>query len=141
MPTNTPIPTHSTGDYLSSTDWNTLPKLNTAIGLYGVTAASDSGTPPSTTGPNFLMQAGVQTGTTSASGIITITYPNAFPTGTLICMVTSDDVSIASDIVFEGTHTAFPATASVYNLQCRTGSTGATLNNTLYRVNFLAIGF
>lgn len=81
------IPTHSTNDYLSSTDWNTLPTLNTQGGLYGVGACL-VGTAPSTSAPNFLTQTGRINQNADVNSHLLLTFPNAFPNGLVSVQVT-----------------------------------------------------
>lgn len=83
----TTIPTHSTGDYLSSSDWDTLTQLNTAVGLFG-TSTAIAGTPGATVAPSWYIQTGVLVATATAANF-TCTFANAFPNGLLCCFMGS----------------------------------------------------
>ena len=90
MPTNTPIPNHASLDFLGSQEWNTLTKLNNAIPMLGTTGAL-LGAPPAATAPNFYPQGGSTAGTTTAGGILTISFPVTFPGGVLTIVTTNGD--------------------------------------------------
>ena len=81
------IPTHATGDYLASGDWNTLTPLNTSVGVFAAGGAW-LGTLPSLTAPNFLIGAGYGSVTfTAGSGSVLFT---AFPHGVLAVVLTGN---------------------------------------------------
>ena|SRR5665213_2256421 len=79
MPTNTPIPTVTTGQAIAAATQNDVAVLNNAIGLFGATGTPLYGSIPPSTAPNFYMQFGVATGTTGSNGALNITFPSAFP--------------------------------------------------------------
>ena len=135
MPTNTPIPTHAVGDVLSSPDWNTLPKLNTGVAMYGV-GTTLAGSAPPTTAPNFLLQAGNPNGvTTTGLGLISVTFPNAFPNGLVAVTVTPNVVDSPAFMAFDGNPTASGFTCYVYN------QTGSVVASTPIEFCWIAIGF
>ena len=129
MPTNTSIPTHSVGDVLSSPDWNTLTKLNSAVGLFG-TASTITGSAPLPNNPGFYVQAGsyVYSGTSIASG--TVSFPTAFPNFLLVVIVCNGD-SAADNTQVQLTNSGVSLSQFQYALT--NASTG-------FRINWIAIG-
>lgn len=82
------IPTHSTGDYLSSADWNTVVPLNTQVAMYAVGSKFLGGTQPSASAPNWMMQCGYVANPSFATGVATIVYPTPFPNGLMAIQLT-----------------------------------------------------
>ncbi len=131
------IPTHATGDYLSSSDWNTLTPLNNSIGVLAGTA--QSGTLPAVTAPNFQIIAGHATGTTNVSGGLTITLPGGgFPNGLLSAVVCAGDNITSQGVVQIVNASTNKTTISV---NCLTATTPALMNTAAVAVNYIAIGF
>ncbi len=140
MPTNTPIPTHSFGDVLSSSDWDTLPPLNNSIGLYGVGSALGGAEPP-VTAPNFLIQAGSSTTSTDPNGHFLLTFPNAFPNGLVTCVAILGDSNRINMNIMGASSTGASSSFCYFTLVNTT--TGAVVPNVsgAIRYNWIAIGF
>ena len=83
MPTNNVIPTLSTGNVLTATEWNDLTVLNTCIALFGASGTPLVGSLPTATAPNWELQIGSVSGTTSAAGAISFAFPTPFPNGVM----------------------------------------------------------
>ena len=131
------IPTHATGDYLSSSDWNTLTPLNNSIGVLAGTA--QSGTLPAVTAPNFQIIAGSFVGTTNGSGGLTITLPGGgFPNGLLTAVVCPGDSSTGQGVVVLVYSSTSKTTLQV---NCISASAPAPMYGFAVRVNYIAIGF
>ena len=131
------IPTHATGDYLASGDWNTLTPLNNSIGVLAGTA--QSGTLPALTAPNFQIIAGTFLGTTNVSGALTITLPGGgFPNGLLTAVVCPGDGVTGQGVVVLANSSTNKTTLQV---NCISASAPAPMNGSTVRVNYIAIGF
>lgn len=137
MPTNTPIPSLSTGNVLTAGNWDDLVPLNTSIGLFSVGPVI-TGTVPPTTAPNWYIQGGSSAVSTGGTGGFTVNFPTAFPNGlvTVFCCI-GDNLSGASSQAAINTGGAnkvgFVGTAW--------GPTGSTNASTTVRINWIAIGF
>ena len=131
------IPTHATGDYLSSSDWDTLTPLNNSIGV--LAGQAQLGPLPALTAPNFQIIAGSFVGLTNGSGAVTITLPGGgFPNGVLTAVVCPGD-----SITGQGVVVLVNASTNKTTLQvnCMSASAPALLASTNVRVNYIAIGF
>ena len=136
MPTNTPIPTVSTGNVIAAATQNDMAVLNTCIGLLGLTSPGLHGSPPATGAPNYQVQAGTL-GVTFASGTGTLTFPTAFPNGLLTVLTT----------IQAGASTTSSHCAPVYGGSFTTSSvalwgalSGAAATGSYY-VHYIAIGW
>ena len=134
--TATPIPTKSVGDILGAANWNTLVPLNKAVGILNATAAQ-TGSLPAVTAPNFQIQAGCSTGTTTSGGGLTITFPTAFTSGlvTVVACVGDNITSQGMVQVVNGS-----TTAAHFNVVCLDNN-GTPMVSDPVRVNWIAIGF
>ena len=142
MPTETTIPTLSTGNVLSAAERNYLTPLNTGVGLFGVTGIGVTGaTPPGTTAPNFLIQAGYTSVTFSAASG-TLTFPTAFPNGILMV---SGTVTNSAGAAMLSLTTASTSTATFQAYEAVGTSSGGTATltafNTSSYVSWIAIGW
>jgi len=129
------IPTHATGDYLASGDWNTLTPLNNSIGV--LNGSAQSGTLPATTAPNFQVQGGSTVVNTNGSGGITINFPTAFPAGLLTVIAGVGDNAGSMGQV-QLLHSFVSKTG--FSANCFTVA-GAAIVSLGVRINWIAIGF
>ena len=127
------IPTHATGDYLASSDWNTLTALNGGVGLLGAVDAL-VGTLPPISAPNFQIQAGRVAIAVTATNF-SFAWPTPFLNGLLAVFIQSEAAGGgASDtIVLASTSTKTTAVAQLFR-------SGASFTGSAV-VNFIAIGF
>jgi hypothetical protein len=126
MPTNTPVPSHVSGDVLTAADWDTLVPVNTMIGLFGA-GGTITGSAPAQTAPNFEIQAGSNVSGSTAG---TITFPHAFPNGVLAVVATNGDAGTG-----QGNVQLSPAVTTGVNFTIAQSAAGP------WRINWIAIGF
>ncbi len=124
------IPTHATGDYLSSSDWNTLVPLNKGVALNAAGSAF-LGTPPLTTAPNFLLAAGYGSTVSFTAGNGSILW-TAFPAGVLAVTITAN---AAADVTVCTVGTPSLAGVGLYAT-----SAGAAFTGTL-GIHYIVVGF
>lgn len=132
MPTNTPIPTLSTGNVVTAGNWNDITACNTQIGLFGADVAL-SGSKPVLTAPNWQVQSGKQA-VVLTSGVGTLTFPNAFPNGLLGITF----AFLAGGGASQATFTT--PTASSVSISCYQAN-GTPLGSVTQTVSYIAIGF
>lgn len=133
MPTNTPLPTVSTGNVIAAATTNDTAALNTCVGLFAV-GTGLIGSPPSANAPNWQIQA-ASTVTSASSGFFTVTFPTAFPNGLLTVIICNGDNNVFSGWA---EFNAGASTASQFSGRLYNGSSGPTSS---VRINYLAIGF
>ena len=97
MPTNTPIPTVSTGGVIAAATQNDMAVLNTCVGLFGA-GSPISGSLPSQNAPNFQLQFFRQLAT-CAAGAFTISWPATFPNGVLFYSFQPEDAGAVQSTV------------------------------------------
>jgi hypothetical protein len=91
--TGSAIPTTFGNDVIGD-----LTILESAVGLYTAGPAIDGSPPPPGVSPNFLIAAGTTTQTTNSSGVMTYTWPTAFPTGLLsLSLTVGNQITVPSD--------------------------------------------
>ena len=119
----TTIPTLSTGNVLTATEWNYLTALNTQTGLYDTTTSVMAGTAPTTTAPNGLVQGGVTTLTLSG-GAAFLTFPTAFPN----CLISFSGIvySAVGNAAFVALSATAPSTSAVSLAFYQIGGADAT---------------
>lgn len=84
----------------------------------------------------LIVQAGSTVGTTSLGGDLTITFPSAFPTGLLSCMlVNGDPVAVGDFLPQLRSSTLSSVVARVVNMA------GAVVASTSVRIDWIAIGW
>ena len=130
---NTPIPTHSTGDVLTSGDWNDLTPLNTSVGFFGI-GGSLLGSAPPTNAPNILFQTGYAT-PTCATGNGSFTYPTAFPNG-IVGVILTPIYSGPGDCTVSGTSSTNKTTCYVW-----VNANGSAYTGSAIPFTWLAIGY
>ena len=130
MPSQTPIPTKSTGNVLAAADWNDLTPLNTSVGLFNV-GTMLTGSSSGVTAPNWYVQAGYATPTFTA-GVATLTFPTAFPNGVAAVLLTPLGASVDATATIS---TASLSTATLYVTASGSGYTGSGIG-----INWLVIG-
>ena len=138
----TTIPTHSTGDYLSSADWNTVTALNTQFGLYNATGAPMVGSLAGVTAPNWRMQFGVASGTTDGSSNLSVTFPTTFSTallGIIPFQVAASNL-LYTFVPIKSTANLSAVTCTFFTISLSGGGTVALQANTGVSVGYIAIG-
>lgn len=97
MPTNTPLPTVSTGGTIAAATTNDTAVLNTCVGLLNIGSVL-AGSPPATNAPNFQIQAGT-TAISCSSGNWLMPFPVSFPGGLIAATITPDEGGGNIDVV------------------------------------------
>jgi hypothetical protein len=134
---NSPVPSLSTGNTVTAANWDTLPNLNTFVGLLGATSAKlNGGTVPTQNAPNFQLQAGVTT-VSITSGTGTIAFPQTFPNGLLAFVGFIDNAGGCSQVCYNGAGGSTTAAISVEVF----GSTGSHPSNGNQIITWIAIGY
>lgn len=138
----TTIPTHATGDYLSSADWNTLPILNTQFGMFNATGAPLVGSLAALTAPNWKMQFGVASGTTDGSSNLSLTFPTTFSTALLgvIPMQVAATNLLYTFTPIKSTANLSAVTCTFCTISLSGGGTVSLLANTGVSLGYIAIG-
>ena len=139
MPTNTAIPTESTGNVLPASWCNDVAVLNTAIGLFDV-GSPLSGSPPPTTAPNFLVEGGTLVQSVDANSNMIITFPTAFPSGLVTVVATIGSVGPYNAVYDAATGGSGAGFAYIGIVNTTTG-VKVTGSSGPYRINWIAIGF
>jgi hypothetical protein len=134
LPTNTPIPTATTGTVIPAATQNDMAVLNTMIGLYGAGPAMFSGSAPATTAPNYLVQAGA-VGVSFSSGAGTLTFPVAFPNGVLAVLCDVSTNAATSSMCSPSVTVGNGAYVALW------GAISGTALNSNYVVVYIAIGY
>jgi hypothetical protein len=114
-----------------------LTVLATQIGLLGAGPAVQ-GSPPAATAPNFSLQTGSLTGTTSG-GAIGLVFPTSFPNGVFGVIGMNGDSSV-TNMVPDTSQTTNPWTKTGGTFFCR-DFTGALVGSVAVRINWIAGGF
>ena len=133
-------PTHSAGDVLSASDWNTFAndliwETNHA-GLYGAAAAYSGSFPGN---PGLLISAGsvLTVPPMGPSGEFSVSFPLAFPNGVLSLQLTPGDQAVIGQMSLSVQGGVVSTTGfSGQAFQATGGISGATI-----RVNYVALGF
>ena len=142
MPTNTPIPTVSTGNVIAASTQNDIAVLNTAVGFFGATGTPWHGSLPPATAPNFLMQFGVASGTTDGSSNLSVTFPATFSTALLGIIPFQ---AAASNLLYtfgpiKSTANLSAVTCTFFTISLSGGGTVALQANAGVSVGYIAIG-
>ena len=136
MPTNSIIPTASTGGVIAAGTQNDMAVLNTTVGLFGIGSVV-SGSPPSANAPNWYIQSGgALTVALNGSSVGQITYPSAFPNGLVACIITPHDV--AADLF---TQVGLLTQTTSYTQFIGLTSTGGSLASSNQVVSWVAVGW
>lgn len=118
--------------YWNGSNWVTTINMK----FFGANAAL-AGSPPAidTGSVQFKLQAGTTVDTTSASGLMTLTFPNAFPNGLITCVVCQGGNTV-QDLIFATTG----GSASSITIVAIHGNNTPS-NTQLVRYNWFAIGW
>jgi hypothetical protein len=135
-----PVDNIPSGALLPVEQWNRLGQWNNQIGLWSWNGAL-YGEPPATGAPGFLIQTGAigggPTGTTNASGYLTLGFPMSFPNGVISVVATPSSVSGCTSVGLS----APPIVPSPNQVNLRFLSGSAPLANTEIEFSWIAIGF
>jgi hypothetical protein len=118
--------------YWNGSNWITetnMKMFNVGATLAGTAPAIDTGSIP------FKIQCATVVATTDASGVVTVTFPSAFPNGLVSFVVCQGGNTISDAIVGTSGGSASGITLNVYH------GNGTVVNGGLMRFNYIAIGW
>ena len=140
MPTNTTIPTLSTGNVLTAGEWNDLTVLNSAVGLLAA-GPSFTGSTPAVTAPNFQIIAGYASPTFSG-GFGGITFPGGgFPNGLVAATMTAYTGAASTTAVLSLDNSTTKTGLAIYCATAGSGSAPSAYTGSGIGVHYIAIGF